>query len=218
MLTTYFTRERTRATYAAGPAGPYLDDFSHWLEQRGFTTRTIRRCLFGQRSLPRGPRPLASRYNAWRPQALRRSAVILPSTTNCGMRQGIHPRRMGAHHFLTFLMAQGMTAAPAARRRVPPSPLLNAFQHWMDVHRGVTERTLRNYRPIILDLLTTCGERPEQLEAKSLRAFILHRAHSHGKGKAKNVVTATRMFVRFLIASGRCAVWMTPSRRLPCGV
>jgi hypothetical protein len=29
MLTTYFTRERTRATYAAGPAGPYLDDFSH---------------------------------------------------------------------------------------------------------------------------------------------------------------------------------------------
>ena len=74
----------------------------------------------------------------------------------------------------------------------------------MDVHRGVTEQTLRNYRPIILDLLTTCGERPEQLEAKSLRAFILHRAHSHGKGKAKNVVTATRMFVRFLIASGRC--------------
>jgi hypothetical protein len=47
MLTTYFTRERPRATYAAGPAGPYLDDFSHWLEKRGCTTRTIRRCLFG---------------------------------------------------------------------------------------------------------------------------------------------------------------------------
>ena len=47
MLTTYFTRERTRATYAAGPTGPYLDDFSQWLEKRGFTTRTIRRCLFG---------------------------------------------------------------------------------------------------------------------------------------------------------------------------
>ena len=54
MLTTYFTRERTRATYAAGPAGPYLDDFSHWLEQRGFTTRTIRRCLFG-----------ATQFTAW---------------------------------------------------------------------------------------------------------------------------------------------------------
>jgi len=53
-------------------------------------------------------------------------------------------------------------------------------------------------------LLTTLGDRPAQLEAKSLRAFILDRAHRHGKGKAKNVVTATRMFVRFLIASGRC--------------
>ena len=47
MLTTYYTRERTRTMYAAAPAGPYLDEFSQWLEQRGFTTRTIRRCLFG---------------------------------------------------------------------------------------------------------------------------------------------------------------------------
>src|ERR671937_506569 len=47
MLTTYFTRERTRATYAMSPTGPYLDDFSQWLAQRGVTTRTIRRCLFG---------------------------------------------------------------------------------------------------------------------------------------------------------------------------
>jgi site-specific recombinase XerD len=75
----------------------------------------------------------------------------------------------------------------------------------MEVHRGVTAQTLRNYRPIVLDLLTTLDDRPEQLEAKSLRAFILARAHRHGKGKAKNVVTATRMFVRFLIANGGCA-------------
>src|SRR3989442_13918523 len=112
---------------------------------------------------------------------------------------------MGAHHFLTFLRAQGVTAAPAAAARSAAFPtLLNEFQHWMTVHRGVTEQTLRNYRPIILDLLTTLGDCPAQFEAKSLRAFILDRAHRHGKGKAKNVVTATRMFVRFLIASGRC--------------
>jgi len=74
----------------------------------------------------------------------------------------------------------------------------------MAVHRGVTAQTLRNYRPILLDLLATLAESPEQLEATRLRAFILQRAQQHGKGKAKNVVTATRMFVRFLIASGRC--------------
>ena len=47
MLKTYFKRERTRTTYAIGPAGPYLDAFSQWLEKHGFATRTIRRCLFG---------------------------------------------------------------------------------------------------------------------------------------------------------------------------
>ena len=87
----------------------------------------------------------------------------------------------------------------------PGSALLNEFEHWMAVHRGVTEQTLRNYRPILLDLLTTLADRPQQLAAKSLRAFILDRANRHGKGTAKNVVTATRMFVRFLIASSRCA-------------
>jgi len=113
---------------------------------------------------------------------------------------------MGAHHFFAFLCAQGIVSAftGAAPRSVPPT-LLTAFERWMNIHRGVTAQTLRNYRPILLDVLTTLDERPEQLEAQSLRAFILARAHSHGKGKAKNVVTATRMFVRFLIANGRCA-------------
>jgi integrase/recombinase XerD len=113
---------------------------------------------------------------------------------------------MGAHPFLTFLSAQGMVAASAvAAPRPALPPLLTEFQHWMGVHRGVTEPTLRNYRPILLDLLMMLGHRPEHLEAKGLRAFSLDRAHRHGKGKAKHVVTATSMFVRFLIASGRCA-------------
>jgi Transposase zinc-binding domain len=47
--------------------------------------------FLGQRSLPHGPRLLALLYKAWMPQALRRSAVILPSTTNDGMRRGIPP-------------------------------------------------------------------------------------------------------------------------------
>src|SRR2546428_7112602 len=117
MLTTYFTRERTRATYAAGPAGPYLDDFSHWLEQRGFTTRTIRRCLFG-----------ATQFTAWAEAAglavQRLDATSLEAfcgylTQHDQLRYASGnptPRCMGAHHFLTFLRAQGVTAAPAINK------------------------------------------------------------------------------------------------------
>lgn len=39
---------------------------------------------------------------------------------------------------------------------------------------------------------------------RALRAFILDRARCHGIGRAKTVVTAVRMFLRFLIAVGRC--------------
>jgi len=207
MLKTYFKRERTRTTYAAGPAGPYLDEFSQWLEKRGFTPRTIRRCLFG-----------ATQFTAWAKAA--GIAVQSLDATSLDEFRGYlaqhgqlryasgrpTSRCMGAYHFLSFLSAQGIVSALATPApSSTPSPLLNEFEHWMDVHRGVTEQTLRNYRPVILDLLMTLEDRPEQLEAKRLRAFILDRAHQHGKGKAKNVVTATRMFVRFLIASGRCA-------------
>ncbi len=206
MLTTYFTRERTRATYAAGPTGPYLDDFSHWLEKRGFTTRTIRRCLFG-----------ATQFAAWAAAAgipvpcldatsLEAFRCYLAQHDQLRYASGNPTSRcMGAHHFLTFLSTQSLiSASPVAAPTAALPPLLHEFQAWMAVHRGVTAQTLRNYRPIILDLLATLGDRPAQLTAKNLRAFILDRAHRHGKGKAKNVVTATRMFVRFLIASGRC--------------
>jgi site-specific recombinase XerD len=206
MLTTYFTRERTRATYAASPAGPYLEDFSQWLAQRGFTTRTIRRCLFG-----------ATQFTLWAETAglavPRLDATHLEAFHSALAQQGQRhyasgnptSRCMGAQHFLAFLSAQGLISAGAgAAPRSAPPPLLGEFEHWMAVHRGVTAQTLRNYRPILLDLLATLAESPEQLEATRLRAFILQRAQQHGKGKAKNVVTATRMFVRFLIASGRC--------------
>jgi site-specific recombinase XerD len=206
MLKTYFKRERTWITYAAGPAGPYLDEFSQWLERRGFTPRTIRRCLFG-----------AAQFTTWAQTAgIAVQSLDVTSLNEFCSHLAKHdqlryasgnptPRCMGAHHFLSFLNAQGLIpalvlTAPSAAR----SPLLNEFEHWMHVHRGVTEQTLRNYRPIILDLLTIIEDRPEQLDARRLRAFILDRANRHGKGKAKNVVTATRMFVRFLIASGRC--------------
>jgi len=47
MLTTYFTRQTTQAQYYAGPAGPYLDGFTHWLAQRGYRRKCIRQRLPG---------------------------------------------------------------------------------------------------------------------------------------------------------------------------
>src|SRR5216684_2980855 len=163
--------------------------------------------FLGPHSLPCGLRLLTSRYHTWMPHTSRRFTVISRSMANCTMPRVIPPLAAWAHITSSpSSVLRAWSRRSRSPRRVPPPPtLLTAFEHWRDVHRGVTAQTLRHYRPIRLDVLTTFDERPEQLEAKSLRAFILARAHRHGKGHAKNGVTATRMFVRFLIANGHCA-------------
>jgi integrase/recombinase XerD len=207
MLKTYFKQKSTWTTYYAGPAGPYLDEFTHWLEERGFTTQPIRRYLFG-----------AAQFATWA-EADGVAVQHLDTAILDAFRHYLaqhdqlrtptgHPtaRCLGAQHFLSFLSTQGIVSVSADTPAMPAPPaLLVAFHHWMHMHRGVTEETLTHYRPVISDLLTTLGERPEQFDAKSIRAFVLDRARRHSKSNAKNVVTATRMFVRFLIANGACA-------------
>ena len=123
MLTTSFKRERTRATYATVPAGPYLDDFRHWLEKRGVTTRTIRPWLFG-----------ATQYAAWA-EAAGVPVQSLDATILDAFRDALakHGRRryvsgnptarcIGAHHFLTFLSAHGIVSASAVAAPSPAPP------------------------------------------------------------------------------------------------
>jgi site-specific recombinase XerD len=112
---------------------------------------------------------------------------------------------VGARYFVGFLETAGLVAPAASVIPPPPAPeLLGAFRHWMRTHRGTTEATLNGYRLTIVALLQTLGEQPERYEAQALRAFVLHRAGDKGIGRAKTVVTAVRMFLRFLIAIGRC--------------
>jgi integrase/recombinase XerD len=112
---------------------------------------------------------------------------------------------VGARHLVTFLDTMGLVA-PAAAVVPPPSEpaLLGAFRPWMCTHRGTTAATLTGYRSTITALLQPLGHHPERVDATTLRAFVLARAAGGRIGRAKTVVTAVRMFLRFLIAIGRC--------------
>jgi site-specific recombinase XerC len=74
----------------------------------------------------------------------------------------------------------------------------------MLTHWGTTAATLVGSRPTMTALLQTRGDHPERVDATTLRAFVLARAEGGGSGRAQTVVTAVRMFLRFLIAIGRC--------------
>jgi site-specific recombinase XerD len=74
----------------------------------------------------------------------------------------------------------------------------------MVTQRGVSESTLNSYQPILLDLLERLGEQVAHYTAKRLRDFVLDRVRHRNAASAQNVVAAVRMWLRFLIANGRC--------------
>jgi site-specific recombinase XerD len=74
----------------------------------------------------------------------------------------------------------------------------------MQVHRGVQVSTLRSYRPHILAMLTALGVCPAQWDVAQIRTAILTYARPRRPVLAKKRVTALRMFLRFLSATGHC--------------
>ena len=206
MLTTYVKTPLALEQYRSGPAGPHLDAFIGWLEEHGYQHRRIPHLIRG-----------VKRFSFWA-----RDAGLPLEQLDANALQAFHQhlqdiRRLryacgrcshlfvGARYFVYFLETVGFVAPAASVMPPPPAPeLLGAFRHWMHTHRGTTDATLNGYRLTIVALLQTLGEQPERYEAKALRTFVLNQAGDKGIGRAKTVVTAVRMFLRFLIAIGRC--------------
>jgi site-specific recombinase XerD len=88
---------------------------------------------------------------------------------------------------------------------------LISFRRWMQQQRGTCDATLYNYGLDLRDLLKSLGEDPTKFDAKSLREFVLERSQQRGWGVAKRCTAAVRMFLRFLIADGKCAVGLDAS-------
>jgi site-specific recombinase XerD len=203
MLTTYFKHPFTLGNLLSGPAGPYLDDFTAELNQAGYSRNKIRAHVHG-----------AGRFSAWAAQAeltvndldsqaLAQFGRCLDSHDRLHCRRGEYSNTfVGARHFVDFLQARGIVPTP------PPTvepELLTEFCHWMRTQRGVTKRTLSDYRSALGQLLLALGDHPEHYTAKQLRGFVLERTRVHKSSQARTTVTVLRMFLRFLIARGRCA-------------
>jgi site-specific recombinase XerD len=118
---------------------------------------------------------------------------------------------LGAQIFLEFLQAKRLVAPSEVPLVVTQPEILNAFEHWMLIQRGVRPSTLSNYRPHLMDLLTHLGEAPERFNANQLHNFILTYAERSSLATAKTRVKATRAFLRFLIATGRCPIGLDAS-------
>ncbi|MDE1940045.1 MAG: tyrosine-type recombinase/integrase [Alphaproteobacteria bacterium] len=107
--------------------------------------------------------------------------------------------------FVRYLQEQNVLPPP--RSSPTPAerwPVIAVFRTWARQHRGMADTTLDLWQRCIVDLLETLGDDPDAYSALALRAFMLERAKRYKIGRLKTYAVATRGFLRFLIATGRC--------------
>jgi integrase/recombinase XerD len=192
-------------------AGPLLEGFSHELCQAGYAGKTAREHI---RS--------AEHFIYWIYRKGFTVATLNDSFID-GFGRHLHrcrcpryrhtPRinlQNGARKFLKYLRAAGAVLSPASEQMTDEPVLLTEFNQWMHQQRGTSDGTLQNYSRAIRDLLKTVGD-PSVFDALKLRKFVLERSKRSGWGCAKSCTSGVRMFLRFLIAEGKCAIGLSAS-------
>ena len=212
MLTQYFTRAATLTKRRSGIVGPNLDDFIKWLESHGYHRSTIRRHIreavnftiwaHAQRlTLSELDQTALTQFGE---QLACRSALRAPSGNYSYPYQS-------ARLFVRFLTATDIVTPRASQLSVSLPPFFPEFTEWMRTQRGTREGTLNRYRQPITALVESVSSNPKHWSVRELRQFVLSYAHEHSIVQAKNVVTALRMFLRFLHAYGYCPRDLAPA-------
>jgi integrase/recombinase XerD len=179
-------------------AAPHLDGFKSWLRDIGYAASTIDEVV----------RLLADWTDWMHAAGFTFDTILAGYDASAAIFRGnkTAKARFGAAAlFIRYLRAEGVLCQPI--RPLSPAetwPILGTFRAWMRHHRGLSEMTLDTYQRVIVDLLEALGDNPAAFAAAAVRAFVLERAKPHGRARAKSIAVATRSFLRFLVATGKC--------------
>lgn len=186
-----------------GPHGLLLDDFSKELFQSRYANITARVHLRSAEHLIHWANRNLIPLPQWSDNVIERFGCHLRQRRCAYGHSNARNQLTGASLFLRHLRASGHINSQLVDRADEPA-LLVAFRHWMHEQRDTQDVTLDNYDRAIRALLTQFGAQPERLDARSLRRCFLKYCDGKSYARVKHGATALRMFVRFLIAEGRC--------------
>ena len=204
MLEFYVESEFRRGQLRACPIGTHLEEFADWLHSAGYKRRPGQLLLRGAAHLGHW---IAARgiQTDGVDQGVLAAFARHVSTCTCA-----HPfagrdryHRDGAQHLCTHWQRVGVVPSPTTAPATVPL-VVEQFSAWMRQHRGVRESTLGIYVPRVQEFLAALGEDAAAYDAVRVRAFILAQASRPGRSRAKSVINAVRMFLRFLAVGGAC--------------
>ena len=204
MLSEFFQSPVRIRAIRSGPFGISLESFAGHLLQSGYATISARRHIRSAEHIIDWANRSRLSLRDLDETALQRFGNHLVRC-HCGRywRTDRIDILAGARMFLRHL--QGVDGSIRVTKPAIPEPQLwRSFCAWMRAQRSTSDRTLYNYGIPIRELIRRLGEDPRQLDAHRLRQFVLEQSRLTGWAPAKRCTTALRMFLRFLIAEGRC--------------
>jgi integrase/recombinase XerD len=205
MLKDSFDRASQVQNLRDGPGGSLLESFAEELSHAGYAEITARRHIRAAERLIHWSGCEGIPISSLTEKSVERFDRHLK-----GRQRGrySHTYQMdilnGARLFLKHLRSVGAISA-IDQPTVQYPVLLTAFYEWMRRQRGTCDLTIDRYSLSIRDLLKRFGEDPGRFDAKGLREFVLEKSQQRGFAAAKKCTTALRMFLRFLIAEGKCS-------------
>lgn len=206
MLSEFFSESARMHALQSGPCGPMLEDFAGYLFRSGYSKISARRHIRSAEHIVHWALGDGLSVDRLDGPALGRFDKHL-CRCRCGRFYGAARGGIvaGARLFLANLHgAEGKAIFPA--KAVTPEPeLLMSFCQWMRDQRGSVAGTLANYGRPIRELILLIDEDPSKLTPRLLRQFVMERSHQVGWAAANHCTTGLRMFLRFLIADGRCS-------------
>jgi integrase/recombinase XerD len=209
VITEYFKWHQSVTRLLETPAGPHLSPLSEEMKAQGFSYWVLRRRLQG-----------AAHFSDWNKRQGRsieqlHENMLAEFETHLSTCRCHRPLRLsghddvkllaGAQALLDYLRRCGVIASvPPTRRQADPPILVAGFCDWMRRLRGTQEDTLHRYGVVLKDALEALGSDPGRYRAELIRTFILSQTEGRTRANAKEVTSVTRMFLRYLVAEGKC--------------
>jgi site-specific recombinase XerD len=188
-----------------GPLAPWIDRFGAELAGRRYSRLTISGYTDAARHFAAWVNSTSTPIQMVDADSLRRFA-----DHRCECSGGRRWSRIStkyfrrAKRFYTFLQDIGVAPAPVSLPPAAAHPLLDDYQRWLRVHRGLSERTVTRHRRLLTKLLPALGEATHDYNAALIRGLVREWRERTGPADLRTITSALRSYLRFLAAAGLC--------------
>ncbi|MCP3420141.1 site-specific integrase [Bradyrhizobium brasilense] len=186
-----------------GPLSPWIDQFSADLAAQRYTSLTIGNYTDAARHFVVWLGSAGIPIDLIDDDVVRRFAE---HRCRCpGGRQWLrvspkYSRRAG--RFVVFL--QRVRVARPPLKVASPYPLLDDYQSWLRVHRGLSERTIARHLRQLHKLLPELGMATVDYDAARIRNVVREWRERTGPADLRTITSALRSYLRFLAGAGLC--------------